>query len=126
MKKTETDWDAMSMTQQEMSQPMKGFRSFMARTNQRLEKSFIKNTNKKRKLQKFGGHLCKIWVRGGREKSKENIFVLRFGGFEAGRFYKKVFLFVGFRSLVNREISSYTDKKENKIFLIYKEIQSHI
>jgi hypothetical protein len=39
MKKTETDWDAM--TQQEKNQPMKGFRSCMARTNQRLDKSFI-------------------------------------------------------------------------------------
>ncbi len=40
MKKTETDSDAM--TQQEMNQPMKGFRSWMARTNQRLDKDVTK------------------------------------------------------------------------------------
>jgi hypothetical protein len=118
MKKTKTDW--IAMTQQEMSQPMKGFRSCMGRTNQRLDKSFIIKEGCYKNAEDISG---KIWARGGRQKSEENILVLRFGGFEAGRFYKKVFLFVGFISLVTREISSYTDKKEN-IFLIYKDIQN--
>jgi hypothetical protein len=70
MKKTETYSDAM--TQQEMNQPMKGFRSCMGRINQRLDKSFIIKEGCYKNVEDISS---KIWARGDREMSEENIFV---------------------------------------------------
>jgi hypothetical protein len=57
MKKTKTDW--IAMTQQEMNQPMKGFRLCMGRTNQRLDKSFIRKEGCYTNLEDISG---KIWA----------------------------------------------------------------